>query len=87
MTLTESTRQTGIEQTSTQITSLSELDNIDIFDFFNYPKVSEAARVPTGQSRMSQSPQQQQGPAVNVAEPVRMPDPESDWLGYGGQYS
>lgn len=81
VTLTESSRQSGVEQTSTQITSLNELDNIDVFDFFNFPKVSEPAGRP-GNGPSSQSPQvQQQGD-----QPMRMPDPESDWLGYSGQY-
>lgn len=75
-----------MEQTSTQITSLSELDNIDVFDFFNYPHISEPPRMSPGQSRMSQSPHQQ-GPGGSATEAMRMPDPESDWLGYGGQYS
>lgn len=90
VTLTASTRQSGIEQTSTQITSLSELDNIDVFDFFNYPKVSEpVARALNGQSSLSQSPpqgQQQQQQPQSGDQSMRMPDPESDWLGFGGQF-
>ncbi len=75
MTLTASTRQTGIEPTSTQITSLSELDNIDVFDFFNYPKISEPA------ARALGGPLQQPQNTPN-GETARLPDPESDWLGF-----
>lgn len=78
-TLTSSTRQSGAEPTSTQVTSLSELDNIDIFDFFNYPKLSEP-RTGNGQAW------QTQGVNGLTGESMRMPDPESDWLGYTSQY-
>lgn len=78
VTLTGSVRQTGTEPTSTQITSLSELDNIDVFDFFNYPKISEpAVRALSGQQSQS---------TPNL-EPPRLPDPESDWLGFASQGS
>ncbi|OAQ96645.1 hypothetical protein LLEC1_04287 [Akanthomyces lecanii] len=74
VTLTASARQTGIEPASTQITSLSELDNIDIFDFFNYPKISEPAmRALSGQSQLQ---------STTEGEAARLPDPESDWLGF-----
>ncbi|KAL7811199.1 fungal-specific transcription factor domain-containing protein [Trichoderma aethiopicum] len=78
-TLISSTRQSGSEPTSTQVTSLSELDNIDIFDFFNYPKLLEP-RSANGQSWHTQG--------VNglTGESMRMPDPESDWLGYNSQF-
>jgi hypothetical protein len=78
-TLTSSTRQSGAEPTSTQVTSLSELDNIDIFDFFNYPKLLEP-RTGNGQAW------QTQGVNGLTGESMRMPDPESDWLGYTPQY-
>ncbi|GFP56056.1 lysine biosynthesis regulatory protein LYS14 [Trichoderma asperellum] len=78
-TLTSSTRQSGAEPTSTQVTSLSELDNIDIFDFFNYPKLLEP-RTGNGQAW------QTQGVNGLTGESMRMPDPESDWLGYTSQY-
>ncbi|EHK44929.1 hypothetical protein TRIATDRAFT_151908 [Trichoderma atroviride IMI 206040] len=78
-TLTSSTRQSGAEPTSTQVTSLSELDNIDIFDFFNYPKLLEPR---TGNSQAWQT----QGVNGLTGESMRMPDPESDWLGYTSQY-
>ncbi|PON23435.1 hypothetical protein TGAM01_v207669 [Trichoderma gamsii] len=77
--LTSSTRESGAEPTSTQVTSLSELDNIDIFDFFNYPKLSEP-RTGNGQAW------QTQGVNGLTGESMRMPDPESDWLGYTSQY-
>ncbi|KAL6863540.1 fungal-specific transcription factor domain-containing protein [Trichoderma novae-zelandiae] len=78
-TLTSSTRQSGSEPTSTQVTSLSELDNIDIFDFFNYPKLLEP-RTSNGQAW------QVQGVNGLTGESMRMPDPESDWLGYNSQF-
>ncbi|KAL7936522.1 fungal-specific transcription factor domain-containing protein [Trichoderma chlorosporum] len=78
-TLTSSTRQSGSEPTSTQVTSLSELDNIDIFDFFNYPKLLEP-RTGNGQAW------QTQGVNGLTGESMRMPDPESDWLGYNSQF-
>ncbi|KAL5093433.1 fungal-specific transcription factor domain-containing protein [Trichoderma afarasin] len=78
-TLTSSSRLSGSEPTSTQVTSLSELDNIDIFDFFNYPKLLEP-RSTNGQAW------QTQGVNGLTGESMRMPDPESDWLGYNSQF-
>ncbi|KAH6609766.1 c6 transcription factor [Trichoderma cornu-damae] len=78
-TLTSSARQSGSEPTSTQVTSLSELDNIDIFDFFNYPKLLEP-RTGNGQAW------QIEGVNGLTGESMRMPDPESDWLGYNSQF-
>ncbi|KAJ4286380.1 hypothetical protein N0V88_008047 [Collariella sp. IMI 366227] len=39
--ITSSTRRSGLDETCSQSVSLSELDNIDVFDFFNYPKVAK----------------------------------------------
>jgi hypothetical protein len=83
--LTSSTRQSGIEQTSIQTATLSELDNIDVFDFFNFPKVAEpASRNPNGQH---QAPYQLAGIGSEASGGNGMPDPETDWLRYGGSFS
>lgn len=68
---------------STQGTSLSELDNIDIFDFFNYPKLVEPA------ARSSEQAGSWSSHGVNAltGESMRMPDPESDWLAYGTPFN
>ncbi|KAK5996797.1 hypothetical protein PT974_02140 [Cladobotryum mycophilum] len=79
-TLTSSTRQSGVETTSIQATSLSELDNIDVFDFFNYPKLLE--RSSNEQANTWQS--QNNGLA---GETIRMPDPSDDWFRYGSPFS
>jgi hypothetical protein len=68
------------------MTSLSELDYIDVFDFFNYPKVMESAPMPHGPAKI------QQGHAFNGVggdsmRAVGVPDPDSDWLGFGSPYS
>jgi hypothetical protein len=78
-TLTAQTRHSGAEPTSTQVTSLSELDNIDIFDFFNLPKVCENKPAHTGGQV---GPLLSPGPST-LGDGRGMPDPESDWLRYG----
>ncbi|WYZ37023.1 hypothetical protein EsH8_II_000529 [Colletotrichum jinshuiense] len=85
VTLTSSTRRSGLEPTSTQVTSLSELDNIDVFDFFNYPKMSEpSAR--GGQQNMPQ-PQVMSGLGGDSMRSTGVPDPESDWLGFSTPFN
>ncbi|RKU49158.1 hypothetical protein DL546_008426 [Coniochaeta pulveracea] len=42
VTTTASTRRSGLEPTSTRVTSLEEIDYIDVFDFFNVPKVKDS---------------------------------------------
>ncbi|TEA12396.1 putative transcriptional regulatory protein [Colletotrichum sidae] len=79
VTLTCSTRRSGLEQTSTQVTSLSELDNIDVFDFFNYPKMSEPRTI-NGQTNILQT-QAMSGLNGDSMRSTGVPDPESDWLG------
>lgn len=41
--LTASTRQTGRDETTAQAVTLGELDSMDLFCFFNYPKTPEPA--------------------------------------------
>jgi hypothetical protein len=83
--LTSSTRESGVEHTSIQTATLSELDNIDVFDFFNFPKVAEpAARSMGGQH---QTPYHLAGMGNEAVGGNGMPDPETDWLRYGGSFS
>jgi hypothetical protein len=64
---------------------LSELDNIDVFDFFNFPKVAEpATRNMNGQH---QTPYQLAGMGNEAPSGNGMPDPETDWLRYGASFS
>ncbi|EXF81742.1 hypothetical protein CFIO01_04790 [Colletotrichum fioriniae PJ7] len=87
VTLTSSTRRSGMEPTSTQVTSLSELDNIDVFDFFNYPKMSEPiSRATNGQTNLLQ-PQVMSGLGGDSMRTTGVPDPESDWLGFSTPFN
>ncbi|KAF5020324.1 hypothetical protein F66182_7655 [Fusarium sp. NRRL 66182] len=82
VTLTSTARHSSLEPTSTQATSLSELDNIDVFEFFNYPRVF------TNSGSQSQL-QSVRAPAMG-AESTRnngVPDPEADWLAYGSPFN
>ncbi|KAI9152002.1 Quinic acid utilization activator [Paramyrothecium foliicola] len=84
--LTSSTRQSGTEQTSIQTATLSELDNIDIFEFFNFPKVAEpSARSSNGQT--SQLSYQLGGLTNETPSGSGLPDPETDWLRYGASFT
>ncbi|EEY19694.1 conserved hypothetical protein [Verticillium alfalfae VaMs.102] len=89
VTLTSTTRRSGAEPTSTQITSLSELDYLDVFDFFNYPKVAQPGiTIPNSQTNLIHS--QALKAMGGAGEPIRnngMPDPESDWLGFASPFS
>ncbi|OHF00759.1 hypothetical protein CORC01_04076 [Colletotrichum orchidophilum] len=87
VTLTSSTRRSGMEPTSTQVSSLSELDNIDVFDFFNYPKMSEpSSRATNGQTNLLQ-PQVMSGLGGDSMRTTGVPDPESDWLGFSTPFN
>ncbi|GJC83557.1 hypothetical protein ColTof4_08977 [Colletotrichum tofieldiae] len=86
VTLTSSTRRSGLEPTSTQVTSLSELDNIDVFDFFNYPKMLEPTRAASGQTNLLQS-QAMSGLGGDSMRSTGLPDPESDWLGFNTPFN
>ncbi|KAH7143459.1 fungal-specific transcription factor domain-containing protein [Dactylonectria macrodidyma] len=89
VTLTSATRQSGIQQTSTQVTSLSELDNIDVFDFFNCPKVLESVSIASG-GHINILPTR---PTTELSSDMRpntvapVPTLESDWLGFSGPFS
>ncbi|KHN96570.1 C6 transcription factor [Metarhizium album ARSEF 1941] len=80
--LTAATRQTGLDKTSSHPVALNELDNIDVFDFFNFPKIlSLESTSQNGQTEVYHV----QG-LVNMGSDASRdgaaPDPESDWLGY-----
>ncbi|ODA80704.1 hypothetical protein RJ55_03663 [Drechmeria coniospora] len=81
--LTATSRRSGLEESASRSVSLSELDNLDVFDFFHYPKVPEP--VPSLSSGLHQ--QRQQGVGGEAIRSSALPDPESDWLGYGSPYS
>lgn len=88
--LTSSTRQSGREETVSQSVSLNELDDIDVFDFFNYPKTPElelGSRI----SNVTMSILHPHGLAGVEADAIRknnaVPDPGSDWLGYNLPFS
>ncbi|KAJ4242909.1 hypothetical protein NW757_011628 [Fusarium falciforme] len=78
VTLTSTARHSSLEPTSTQVTSLSELDNIDVFDFFNYPRVSNQST-----ANLVIRPQTMNNIQGDSAR-NGIPDPEADWLAYGG---
>jgi hypothetical protein len=86
VTATASTRRSGLEPTATRVTSLEEIDYIDVFDFFNVPKIREPP--PTQMRAFGGS-----GPPVSSVEAVAGGisqqalgmtghNPEADWLGY-----
>jgi len=79
VTLTSTARHSGLEATSTQATSLSELDNIDVFEFFNYPRASASSNA---QSQLQLQPMRTQESRSNGA-----PDPEADWLAFGSPFT
>ncbi|RBR26959.1 uncharacterized protein FIESC28_00227 [Fusarium coffeatum] len=79
VTLTSTARHSGLEATSTQATSLSELDNIDVFEFFNYPRASMSSNA---QSQLQLQPMRTQESRSNGA-----PDPEADWLAFGSPFT
>ncbi|KAF4969008.1 hypothetical protein FSARC_3662 [Fusarium sarcochroum] len=82
VTLTSAARHSSLEPTSTQATSLSELDNIDVFEFFNYPRVSASSG---NQSQLQ--PMRLQALGVESTRNNGVPDPEADWLAYGSPFN
>jgi hypothetical protein len=89
--LTSSTRRSGLAETSSQSVSLSELDSIDVFDFFNYFKAAEpeprSTAAPAGGGQTSILLQRGFGPDVMRNGGAAVPDPEEDWLGYRSQFN
>ncbi|KAK2593891.1 hypothetical protein QQS21_008411 [Conoideocrella luteorostrata] len=80
--LTSTARRSGLDETVSQPVTLKELDNIDVFDFFNYPKVS----IPKSGSRNDNAaiihPQGLVNMGSDQSRDGAVPDPDSDWLGY-----
>lgn len=74
------TRRSGLDETCSRTVSIDELDTIDVFDFFNYPKVNDFGpgtrpghhTACYGHSLLARSEQSRDGEA---------PDSEPDWLG------
>jgi len=73
MTLTSRNRRSGIEPLTTRVTSPAELDNMDLFNFFNVPALAEAT---AGQTTS----------LLGTGATGALPDPERDWLRYGTPY-
>ncbi|PHH74505.1 hypothetical protein CDD82_4903 [Ophiocordyceps australis] len=69
--LSAESRQSVLEEPSCKAVELSELDGIDVFDFFNYPKMTRLGAPPH---------------VGAMVQPQGLPDPESDWLGYGSSF-
>ncbi|GKU06132.1 transcription factor [Fusarium langsethiae] len=84
VTLTSTARHSGLEATSTQATSLSELDNIDVFEFFNYPRTSSSSNV---QSQLQLQPIRTPALGPESSRNNGVPDPEADWLAFGSPYT
>ncbi|TWU72463.1 hypothetical protein ED733_004112 [Metarhizium rileyi] len=80
--LTSSTRRTGLDETASRTVALNELDNIDVFDFFNYPIIPSL----DSSDRNSQAQIHHLPGLVNMGSDQSRagaaPDPGSDWLGY-----
>lgn len=85
VTLTSSTRRSGTEPTSTQVTSLNELDYLDVFDFFNYPKLAPPKTSASADSQSNLLPTQALGD--EATRNTGMPNSESDWLGLACSFS
>ncbi|PNP59780.1 hypothetical protein THARTR1_00659 [Trichoderma harzianum] len=78
--LSGSTRQSALEPTSTRISSSSELDSLEIFDFFNYPRLADnSSTAPYGIQQHILD--YDSGPA-SLGMGFEMSSVESDWLQY-----
>lgn len=82
MTLTFSARRSGLDPTCTRLTTQDDIDYIDIFDFFNVPKMMEAPPRQMGAFGNATS-------SVEAVQGMGLPmglngavQPEADWLGY-----
>lgn len=82
VTLTSSARRSGLDPTSTRITTQDDIDYIDIFDFFNVPKMMEAPPRQAGAFGTATSSVEAvggMGQAMGLNGAIH---PEADWLGY-----
>ncbi|KFA65842.1 hypothetical protein S40285_04647 [Stachybotrys chlorohalonatus IBT 40285] len=87
VTLTSSTRQSGLEQTSSQTATMSEIDSMDVFDFFNYPKVAEPVLNSSNAQTNLLLSQRISGPSGEALGKSNVPDPESDWFRFGTSFT
>lgn len=82
MTLTSSARRSGLEPTTTRVTTQEDIDYIDIFDFFNVPKMMETPPRQMGVFGTGTSSVEAvggMGQAIGLNGAIQ---PEADWLGY-----
>ncbi|KAF4122070.1 Fungal specific transcription factor domain [Geosmithia morbida] len=86
---TSQTRRSGIDQTSTMVASLDDVDDIDVFDFFNLPRASYGENSDAAQARSLLVPagtsvtNDANGSSVVNGGAAGLPDPEVDWLRFG----
>lgn len=78
-----------LSPTSTRLTSLNELEYLDVFDSFNYPRLSPVSQMNRSFSKVSDPTTQKilrfdelQSPAI---EPNGRNLPNVDWLVFGGE--
>lgn len=88
---TSQTRRSGVDHTSTMVASLNDVDDIDVFDFFNLPRAATGEVYDATQARSLLVPAgtTPTGPnGVNNANfNAGLPDPDVDWLRFGTPYS
>ncbi|KKY23419.1 putative c6 transcription factor [Phaeomoniella chlamydospora] len=83
--LASSKRRTVLEPQSTRVTTLNELEYIDVFDFFNYPRVPDViVTTPTRSGMLSDT--QDIGSLTCIRTDFVAPTPESDWLRFQPPY-
>lgn len=78
-----------LEQVTTHNSSQNELEYLEIFDFFNYPRLNAIAGnafdpsvtiAPTTNNQQTPTPTQGQPPSFRATPAFVIPNPESDWL-------
>ncbi|KAB5583217.1 hypothetical protein GE09DRAFT_947693 [Coniochaeta sp. 2T2.1] len=83
VTLTSTTRRSGLDPMTTRMTTQEDIDYIDIFDFFNVPKMMEAPPRQMGVFGTATSSVEavagMGGQAIGLNGAI---NPEADWLGY-----
>ncbi|EHK15223.1 uncharacterized protein TRIVIDRAFT_165228, partial [Trichoderma virens Gv29-8] len=78
--LSGSTRLSALEPTSTRISSVNELDYLEIFDFFNYPRSVDHGS--TAPFEIHQHLLDYSSGSISLGMGFVMPSVESDWLQY-----
>lgn len=81
--LSRSTRLSALEPTSTRISSANELDYLEIFDFFNYPRSADHGSA--APYEIEQHLLGYESGSASLSMGVEMPTVESDWLQYETQ--